>query len=272
MRVDLSKLSIADIVAQKERIISDKKSLVITSEPIIYSPEAKRKQITISKAAGSSDNPNEIEVVIIGNTFKFCDSHMDVLGPGCADKTIRERGISIKHLKDHLHTIGGKIGKTLDVFTDLVSVSEFGIVSDVKTTESLFMRSLVKKVLDAKSFELYKEEEIDQHSIGMQYVNLELAVNNEEFKDEFEIWQKRIGDVINKEFVENRGFFWWVSEIKLFEISAVLFGANELTPTVSTGKSTQEPLEGTLAKKNPKPPTDTLDDEEKRKLLLMQNN
>ncbi len=53
----------------------------------------------------------------------------------------------------------------------------------------------------------------------------------------FAVYQKHIDQVINKEFVENRGYFWFVSEIKLYENSAVLFGANELTPTLEIQKA-----------------------------------
>ena len=41
-----------------------------------------------------------------------------------------------------------------------------------------------------------------------------------------------IDTVINKEDVEEYGFMWIVREIKLFENSAVIWGANELTPTL----------------------------------------
>lgn len=272
MRVDTSQMTIEQIVKDKKNIISDKKSLVIPAEPIHYNPKATKKPITISKAAGDSNDPNAIEVLFIGNTFKFCDSHMDVLFPGCADKTIKERGTRIPHLRDHLHSITGKVGRTLDLYTDLISVSEFGIDSDVKTTEAIFMKSLVKRSLDQKTFDLYKEEEIDQHSIGMQYVRLELAVNDEDYKDEFAIWEKYYPDVINKDVVDKRGYFWVVLEIRLFEISAVLFGSNELTPTVSTGKSNPAPSEDTKEKNNPTPSADTLDEAVKRKRMQLLNN
>ena len=235
-----------------------------------HDPKGSKKPIEITKAAGDSSNPNEVEVVFIGNTFKFCDSHMDVLFPGCADKTIKERGTRIPHLRDHNHSITGKVGRTLEVYTDLISVSEFGIESDVKTTEAIFMKSLVKRTLDQKTFDLYKEEEIDQHSIGMQYVRLELAVNDEDYKEEFALWEKYYPDVINKELVDKYGYFWIVLEIKLFEISAVLFGSNELTPTVSVGKNIPSPSDDTKDKNNPTPSADTLDEEmvRRRKQLL----
>jgi hypothetical protein len=52
-----------------------------------------------------------------------------------------------------------------------------------------------------------------------------------------DFWNKYYKDIINKEFVDEYGFFWVVNEIKLLEVSAVLFGANELTPTLEIGNS-----------------------------------
>jgi DNA-directed RNA polymerase subunit RPC12/RpoP len=41
------------------------------------------------------------------------------------------------------------------------------------------------------------------------------------------------------------GFFWVVSEIKLLENSCVLFGANELTPTLEVQDSSNQPAKST---------------------------
>jgi hypothetical protein len=269
MRVDTKNLTIAEIKARKSEIIADKKSLMITAEPIAYNGESRTKSLTVTKQAADSDNPNELEVIFIGNTFKFVDSHLDMLLPGCADKTIKERGSRIPHLRDHNHSITGKVGKTLDVYTDMISVSEFGIESEVKTTEAIFMKSLVKKSLDSKTFDLYNEGEIDQHSIGMQYMRIELAANDPDYKEEFEVWEKYYSEVINKEVVDKRGYFWVVPEIKLFEISAVLFGSNELTPTVSTGKSIQAPTSVTLEDGSQAPTAVTPDEVKRRRNQIL---
>jgi hypothetical protein len=73
---------------------------------------------------------------------------------------------------------------------------------------------------------------VNQHSIGLQYVKLSLAINDEDYKEEFEVWNKYNEQIINKDKAEANGFFWAVQEIKLIENSAVLFGSNEITPTL----------------------------------------
>ena len=53
-------------------------------------------------------------------------------------------------------------------------------------------------------------------------------------------WNKYINQAINKQMAIDAGFFWVVKEFVLIENSAVLFGANEITPTLEVrepGKS-----------------------------------
>lgn len=241
MRIDTKNLTIADIVKNKKTLIASKKQTPIYGVATISGAKKGATPRIITKAEGESEDPNTLKVTIIGNTALWCDSHMDVLAVGCFDKTVEDQGNRIPHLTSHIHDLEHKIGKTLKVYTEMIDVAEFGVKSDVKRTQVLLMDSEVIKQWNPKIFQLYKDEEIDQHSIGMQYVRLELAVNDEEYKEEFEAWNKYYERVINKEKIDARGYFWFVTEIKLYEISAVLFGSNELTPTVSTGKSTAAP-------------------------------
>jgi len=112
----------------------------------------------------------------------------------------------------------------------------------------------IKQKYDEKIFALYSDLKVRQHSIGMQYVQLELCLNDENYKEEFASWNKYYKSIINKDAVDSKGFFWYVTEIKLYENSAVLFGANELTPTLevstqpdeSTGKSDKSQKPGQL--------------------------
>ena len=69
---------------------------------------------------------------------------------------------------------------------------------------------------------------VDQHSVGMQYVKIDLAVNDEDYEEEYKLWQDNIDQIGNKEQAEQKGYFWLVREAKLIEISAVLLGSNEL--------------------------------------------
>ena len=87
---------------------------------------------------------------------------------------------------------------------------------------------------------------------------MDLAVNDPDSLVEFEAWNKHIDTLVNADAVREQGFFWVVKEIKLLENSSVLFGANELTPTLELGvKNIDEPLQDTPQKDEPLQDTQT---------------
>ena len=54
-------------------------------------------------------------------------------------------------------------------------------------------------------------------------------------------WDKYIKQVANKEDAEAAGYFWAVTEAKIVEGSAVLFGSNPITPTLTVGPAKATP-------------------------------
>ena len=63
-------------------------------------------------------------------------------------------------------------------------------------------------------------------------LKIDFAVNDKEHKAEFKTWNDNIENIGNREKAEELGYFYAVKEAKLVEISAVLQGSNELTPTI----------------------------------------
>lgn len=175
----------------------------------------------------------EIEVEVVANMAMFMDSDNDVLSPTSWSKSVTERGVGnvIPFLKNHMHSTDGIIGKTVEFLDGKVNLTNLGY-PDVEG-DALIHRAKVFKLFDEQTFERYMAGVIKQHSIGLQYVQLDLAINEPEYEDEFKVWRSQINNIINKEETEKAGYFWWVTEIKLIENSAVLFGANSLTPTLS---------------------------------------
>jgi len=272
MIVDLANMTLSDIVKNKKTLIRAKKQTPIFSECAIKTLPKTTLKTEVIKSAGESEDPNRLKVTIVGNTALYCDSHGDVLGVGCYEKTVNEQGANVPHLVDHKHSLEGKIGKTLRLYTEMIDVKQLGVLnSDVETTEVLLMDSEVVKEWNPKIFQLYKDKEVNQHSIGLQYVRIELAANNPDYKEEFEVWNKYYSQVINKDEVNKRGYFWYVSEIKLYEISAVLFGSNDLTPTIETEKSEEIPTPSadTLEEKSEDPTPSSLDTLAKRRTMQL---
>jgi len=83
-------------------------------------------------------------------------------------------------------------------------------------------------------FGQYAKGYVKEHSAGLRYIQLELAINSdaEWDKEEKAVWDKYYNDIVNKEDVDEYGYFWAVTEQKIIEGSAVVKGSNFATPTI----------------------------------------
>lgn len=218
------------LVTNKAELIDFKKSVVKYTDPLagLQSEIALKALSTNFKDDVAS---GIIKRTVIGNTYNWMDSVNDVLLPGVFTKSISERENKIWHLHDHEYKITSKVGKPSKIYEQSVSWADLG-VNKIGTTVALFMDSNIMKDYNPLIFSMYLNGEITQHSVGMQYVKLELGVNDSDMKEEYAVWTKYIDQIGNKEKAIEDGYFWAVKEGKLHEISAVLAGANELTPTL----------------------------------------
>lgn len=183
-----------------------------------------------------------IKRTIIGNTYNWMDSHDDVHLDNVFQKSIAERQDMIFHLHDHEQKITSKVGKPISIYEKSVAWADLGIDKPGKTM-ALFMDSNIMKEWNPVVFGQYLAKEVTQHSVGMIYVKIELAVNDPEAKAEYAVWTKVINRIANQDKAIKQGYFWAVSEAKLIEISGVLAGSNELTPTVDNKIKTEEQIE-----------------------------
>ena len=272
MRVKLRNFSTpkelyAYLVKNKAELIATKKSMPIKSD--VFACDMADADDKLDNAIKSNTPINEdrdrLNVKVIANMTLFCDSHYDVLAEDCFTKSVQENGPegknTIHHLHDHEYSLEGKIGKPRRIYGEVMRLSKLGFRSAIKTAQALIFESEIIKSWNQKVFEQYKDAAINQHSIGMQYVQLELAINDEEYKDEYACWQKYIGKIINREMCEKSGYFWYVPEIKLYENSAVLFGANSLTPTLDNDLKSITPIE------EPAPATPVEEPKKEKKVL-----
>jgi hypothetical protein len=82
-------------------------------------------------------------------------------------------------------------------------------------------------------YDQYKKEYVDNHSVGMIYVKMKLAVDDKKHPEEFATWEKYYPQVVNQKEADRRGHMWIILEAKAVEGSAVPNGSNSLTPTMS---------------------------------------
>lgn len=218
------------LVKHNKEIIEFKKAVVKHTTPTTTDKESCStfKALSTSK---EHDTDSIIKRTVIGNTYNWLDSHGDVHLDGTFGKSISERQNKIWHLHDHEQKITAKVGIPSKIYEQTVQWSDLGI-KKAGTTTALMMDSDIRKDYNNLIFQEYKDGNIDQHSVGMYYVKIDFAVNDKDHKAEFKTWNDNIENIGNREKAEELGYFYAVKEAKLVEISAVLQGSNELTPTI----------------------------------------
>lgn len=236
------------LIENKAQLIAQKKSMLKKTDGISCIPaffNIKGAHAIKTDIGNIAPDAVSVRAKVVANAALWCDTAMDVLLPDCWKKTIKDRLGNIPHLHDHIHEIGAEVGDVVDIYSQNISLSDLGL-NQKGSTQVLIFETDIKKSYNEQVFDKYKAGKIKQHSIGLMYVKIALAINDDENEKEYDFWNKYYEQVINKDIIDELGYFWVVSEIKLLENSAVLFGANELTPTLDVKSSTLfQPLPGT---------------------------
>lgn len=239
------------LIAQKKAVKKEFYSMVPGP---LYGVKDTGKDVIEMKAAGDAvipDTATSLMVDAAANTSMWCDTAMDVLLKNSGKKSMKERKGMIPHIYDHKWSVLAEVGDVKDIYYQDLPLRQLGLKMD-GTAQVLTFSTEVIKSYNPEVFEKYRLKRIKQHSIGLFYEDLQLAINapdDEYWEDEYKVWKKYIDQIINKELPESRGYFFAVSQYTLLENSAVLLGANFLTPTLSTSEkeatSDTPPEEGT---------------------------
>lgn len=250
----MAKTSIPDCVVGKDLfdfLVTNKKILIAEKKFEVKLCDAfrmsnffvdKHGDITKDAPIQSTQNADVIERACVINTTNWMDSHSDVHIPGLWKKSLAEtKGLYL--LQEHKMSFAGIITEDLQAFTKSMSWKSLGLDAS-GSTEALIFNAMIGNKRNPYMFDQYMNNYVKNHSVGMQYVNLELAINDPDYKEEFTVWNKYIGQIANADDAEEQGYFWAVKEAKIIEGSAVPIGSNRITPTLNsdTGK---QPLFGT---------------------------
>ncbi|HEX7906238.1 MAG TPA: hypothetical protein VF487_20330 [Chitinophagaceae bacterium] len=245
------------LVENKPLLIRQKKMMLKHTDAVVCTPSI----ITPTKEGGTKSDADvndplaadTINVKVVANTAWWCDHGMDVLTDGSYKKSVKEKGIMIPHIADHIWKSDSHVGDVNAVYTQEISLKELGVKKQPGTTTALIFETAIRKLYNERVFLFYKLGKIKQHSIGLRYISIGLCINDKDYLPEFELWNKYYEKVINKEMIDEHGYFWIVPEIEIIENSCVLFGMNELTPTLET--STED--KSLLKTEEPPGPTTT---------------
>ena len=217
----------------KETLIAQKKMITKEADSVFYLYVPKNNKGEVVKAEVDISSINELKMDLVINTTKVMDSHSDVHMNGIWNKSIKEQK-DLYLLEAHTMSFKTIITDDVKATTKEMSWKDVGASFQGKT-EALVFSVKAKKDRNPFMFETYAKGRVKNHSVGMRYVKLDLAMNSEAEwdKEEKEIWDKYISDVANKEEAEAQGYFWAVTEAKIIEGSAVPIGSNKFTPTLN---------------------------------------
>lgn len=234
----MEKLSIKELIERHDEIVQLKKSAVKFSDPIDLTVIGKSEVVKELQT-----EPTEVKVgdyiFPVINTTNWLDSHGDVHIPGIWNKSIKEQQGKVHLVINHDLKIGSVIGYPKDVepMVKEMKWSDLGVDID-GTTEALIFKTKLTESANSDGLKAYMTGAPVQHSIRMMYDQIHLCIKQTEDSDEDELkynenWDKYYPQVVNKEDADSIGYFWAVTSAKIFkEGSQVLFGSNEMTPTL----------------------------------------
>ncbi len=234
----------------KTFLLQAKKAQIKEADAVLYSQVGEMPEAVNKAEAQTQTDPTKLQVKAVINTTNYMDSHDDVHIKGIWNKSLNERK-SYYLLQEHQMKFDKVISDEVKASAVEIAWSELGQNYEGKTQALVFDATLEQKV-NPFMFEQYQNGRVKNHSVGMQYVKIQLAVNSEDkyFREEKETWDKYVGEIVNRELAEDKGYFYAVTEAKIIEGSAVLVGSNRVTPTLNTSEptkslTTQEPSEDT---------------------------
>ena len=217
----------------KQSLVALKKSTEKRADSISYVNSETSNLIANKEENGTNTEIDKLQVKVVINTTNFIDSHNDLHINGIWNRSVSNQK-EFLHLQEHERDFDKVISDNAKGYVESVSWKSLGLPYNGKT-EALIFDSVIEKKRNEFMFKQYANGWVKNHSVGMRYVKIDLAINSESEwdKDEKELWDKYYPVVANKEVADERGYFWVVSEAKIIEGSAVVMGSNSATPTIS---------------------------------------
>ena len=221
-----------DLKTNKDALLASKKMQTKFTDAISFTPQVIVKGETVK--AINPDEIDSIKVKVAINTTNILDSHGDVHIDGIWNKSVKERK-NLYLIQEHQMTFANIISDDVKASIDKTNFKTLGVDLD-GNTEALVFETNIQKNRNRFMFDQYAKGFVKNHSVGMRYVAMDLAVNStdEDFTQEKATWDKYIEKIANKTETEEKGYFWAVTEAKIIEGSAVPIGSNWATPTIST--------------------------------------
>jgi len=189
------------------------------------------KQIVKSLSLEVGKAEPHVLVTVAINTTKFMDSHDDVHIDGLWDEGLKQNK-NLPLLKEHKFNFDNILAKGIDVEVKTVDMEwkDLGYEFEGKTQALVFVARIYKS-RNKEMYENYKDGYVDNHSVGMKYVETFFAVKDAE--GEFgKNWETYYPMIANKSLADKKEYFIAVTKAIAVEGSAVPIGSNSATPTL----------------------------------------
>lgn len=230
------KEKIKSIIENKNEMIAIKKLAMKFSDSFNVVPKIYKHE-SANKSELPQDTEDKIYRTIIANTYNYMDSHDDVHVKGVFTKTIRETK-KLFLLHDHKFETTAQTGNIIKSYEHDGAWKDFGLDISGSTTALLQDVEIVKS-FNPSVFDKYKNGDIDQHSVGMMYEKIALAVDDITDKDGYALYTSILPTLGNADKAAEQGYFFVVSEARLRETSCVLMASNDLTGIYNSNKQVE---------------------------------
>ena len=224
----------------KDLLIRQKRMEFKKADAVMFLPVEEGEEIAVKSVGEAGTDPTELMVKAVINTTNIMDSHDDVHISGLWKKSLSENK-NILHLQEHEMKFDKLISDEVNAYTKMIPWKSLGFDFE-GNTQALVFESTVKAADNGYMFDQYRKGRVKNHSVGMQYVKIQMAVNSKDkyFAEEKAAWDKYLPEIVNRQVAEDKGYFFAVTEAKVIEGSAVLIGSNRATPTISVSEAAAE--------------------------------
>lgn len=226
-------LLFAALKAAKADIVALKKAAIKESDSIIYTPKS-----SIVTKSDDMQQPGDFKLgdhlYPVINSCMIMDSHSDVHLDGIWNKSVSQQAGKIYYIINHDLEIGKVIAYPKDVEMMIQRISWRELNQPYEgDTECLVFKARTSKASNEDFIKAIEEGYEIEGSVRMQYVDIQLAMmsNDPDYAEENALFNQWLPKIVNKEAVIEQGYYWPVSEAKIYkEGSAVLCGSNSATP------------------------------------------
>lgn len=232
-----------ELSANKALLKANKMLQIKESDSIAYSFAVNEKKEALKAGEIRFEEINVLDVKLVINSCNLFDSHSDVSIDSSWNRTVKNAK-RVLLLEAHKAQFDKIISDEIELKVEVISWKDLGFDYE-GSTECLVFYARLRKDRNPFMFEQYAKGYVKEHSAGLRYIQIELAINSEAEwnREEKEVWDKHYSKIANKEDVDQYGYFWAVLEQQIREGSAVVFGSNFATPTMSV-----EPVTDTSTK------------------------